>query len=92
MKTQMFEWNVQQTHQVRDVGDIVDVRQRFGMIVLIANYGRFVDVVAIDVDNVGRMLDDFLGKVGVCTFVYDFPFVGAGVEDLKFVSLNGVDS
>lgn len=55
-----------------------------GMIVLIANDGRLVDVVAIDVDNVGRMLDDFLGKVGVRPFVDDFPFVGAGVEDLDF--------
>lgn len=50
---------------------------------LVAHDRRLVDVVAIDVDDVGRMLNDLLGEVGVRAFVDDLPLVGAGVEDLQ---------
>lgn len=49
---------------------------------LVAYDRRFVDVVAIDVHDVGRMLNNLLGEIRVRPFVHYFPRVGARVEDL----------
>lgn len=73
------------THQVHDVRHVLDVGQRIGVIVLVAHDRRLVDVVTVDVHDVGRMLDDLLGEVGVRALVYDLPRVGAGVENLRAV-------
>lgn len=74
-------------YQVQDVRHVLDVGQRLGVIVLVAHDRRLVDVVTVDVHDVGRMLDDLLGEVGVRALVHNLPRVCASVENLRAVRL-----